>query len=202
MTTLRISLFAALALSLWACTPPAANPPAEAMATTPDSVYLARGKQVVAATFDTLKRALIEAVATQGPDGAVAYCQVQAYPLTEAIGNREGVSVRRAALRYRNPANAADSLEREIMAEYAGLLIPGQAPPPPRLVRSAAGEVHFFAPIVLLPFCGQCHGQPSLDISAATLAAIQKRYPDDLATGFTPGDLRGLWHVTFRSGSK
>ena len=47
------------------------------------------------------------------------------------------------------------------------------------------------------PPCLQCHGTPNQDIAPETLAAIQKLYPDDKATGFKLGDLRGLWRVTF-----
>ncbi len=47
------------------------------------------------------------------------------------------------------------------------------------------------------PLCLQCHGTPNQDIAPETLAAIQKLYPGDKATGFKLGDLRGLWRVTF-----
>lgn len=68
----------------------------------------------------------------------------------------------------------------------------------PEVIRNADGSRAFLAPIVLgNPLCLQCHGAPGKDITAETLAAIQKLYPDDKATGFQPGDLRGLWRVTF-----
>lgn len=63
---------------------------------------------------------------------------------------------------------------------------------------SPEGSVHFYAPILLAaPVCLQCHGRPEKDIAPATMAAIKKLYPEDKATGFQLGDLRGLWRVTF-----
>ena len=195
---LRSLLFVGILAGLVACGSPASHPAEAGQEVWPDSLYLARGQQLVRATADSLIHTLVEAIATQGTAGALAYCNLQAIPITQARAAIEGVSIRRAALRYRNPANAADSLERQLLAEYAGLIIPGQAPPPPRLVRGPAEEVHFFSPILLQPFCGQCHGQPGVDISDEVQAILQQRYPEDLATGFAAGDLRGLWHVTFR----
>ena len=61
-----------------------------------------------------------------------------------------------------------------------------------------AGATVFYAPIVLSnPLCLQCHGTPGREIVTATAEAIGQRYPKDRATGFRPGDIRGLWKVEF-----
>ena len=68
----------------------------------------------------------------------------------------------------------------------------------PQTITNQDGSVNFYAPILLAaPVCLQCHGSAVKDIAPATMAAIKKLYPDDKATGFQLGDLRGLWRVTF-----
>lgn len=65
-------------------------------------------------------------------------------------------------------------------------------------ITNVDGSTSFIAPIVLgNPLCLQCHGTPGEDIDPETLASIQKFYPNDKATGFKLGDLRGLWRITF-----
>jgi hypothetical protein len=74
-------------------------------------------------------------------------------------------------------------------------------PPMPRSVTHPDQGTTLLAPIVISnPLCLQCHGAPDAEIAPATLAAIRKLYPDDKATGYRSGDLRGLWSVTFPAG--
>ncbi len=48
-----------------------------------------------------------------------------------------------------------------------------------------------------MPACLKCHGLPGKDIDANTLALLQKKYPEDKATGYKLGDLRGAWKISF-----
>jgi len=48
-----------------------------------------------------------------------------------------------------------------------------------------------------MPACMKCHGQAGKEIDAKTMEIISQKYPDDLATGYKEGDLRGLWKITF-----
>ena len=41
----------------------------------------------------------------------------------------------------------------------------------------------------------QCHGNPDSQIKDATLAKINQLYPADEATGYSEGELRGIWVV-------
>ena len=81
----------------------------------PDSVYTKKGNEIVALTFDTLRNSLLNAINSQGVDGAITFCNENAYPLTTTYA--DSVVVRRTALRYRNPDNKPDSLEQLILDE-------------------------------------------------------------------------------------
>lgn len=43
--------------------------------------------------------------------------------------------------------------------------------------------------------CLKCHGNKTSDISVETLQSIEINYPQDLATGYAVGDLRGMWKI-------
>jgi hypothetical protein len=46
--------------------------------------------------------------------------------------------------------------------------------------------------IVMQPQCLACHGQ---DLAEPVSAAIEERYPEDQATGFVAGELRGAFLI-------
>ena len=163
----------------------------------PDSVYTKKGNEIVALTFDTLRNSLLSAIKTQGIEGAISFCNDKAYPLTATYA--DSVVIRRAALRYRNAENKPDSLEQLTLDEMSATLLSGGKPTPKVVRHPATHEIHFFKPIILQPMCLNCHGAPGKQIQPATLARIQQLYPDDRAVDFKEGDLRGVWHIVFKS---
>ena len=161
----------------------------------PDSVYMDRGNQLVAETFDTLRSSLLSAIGSEGMDGAIEFCNEQAYVLTGILG--DSVVIRRTSLLFRNPGNKPDSLERIVLDEMSDTQTPQ-----PKLVHRQNGEVHFFKPILLQAMCLNCHGAPGTEIQPATRNAISQHYPNDSAINFKVGDLRGAWHIIFNPETK
>jgi len=159
---------------------------------------LADGKRLTAEAFALLSKNLAEAIAKDGVPGAIGFCSEKALPLTASVGADFGATLRRASHKARNPRNKADATELEILNAFRDTLTAGKAPEP-QSRKHADGSQSFFAPIVLAnPLCLKCHGAPGQDIDADTLAALRKMYPQDEATGFKLGELRGLWRVDFR----
>ncbi len=155
------------------------------------------GPKIIAEAFGRLSAALAEAVAQGGPAGALGVCREQAPVIAESVGKEHGVTLRRAAIRFRNPKNAADESETAALATFAAALAAQQVPQALTLA-DADGGTSFIAPILLAnALCLQCHGTPGVDIAPGTLEAIRRLYPEDQATGFKLGDLRGLWRVSF-----
>jgi hypothetical protein len=155
------------------------------------------GPKIVAEASAKLLAELTAAIAKDGPQGAIAVCSEKAPQIAAETGKTHGVTLRRASMKPRNPKNAADPSERESLAGFATAIEAKQAPQP-RVIAAANGGKTFHAPILLAsPLCLQCHGDPERDIAPATREAISRLYPKDEATGFTVGQLRGLWSVTF-----
>ncbi len=155
------------------------------------------GPKVITEAFGKLSAALSEAVAKDGPAGALTVCSEKAPQIAKEVAAAHGVTLRRATNKPRNPNNAVDAFENAVLKTFAAALEKNEAPKPQILPLPDGGK-SFFAPIILgNPLCLQCHGDREKDITPETLAAIQKLYPADKATGFQLGDLRGLWRVTF-----
>lgn len=155
---------------------------------------LADGKRITAQAFALLSKNFTEAIAKDGMPGAIGFCSEKALPLTTSVD----ASLRRVSHKARNPKNKADAAELEILNAYRATIKAEQAPEP-QLRKNADGSETFFAPIVLAnPLCLKCHGAPGKDIDTDALAALRKLYPQDEATGFQLGELRGMWRVDWK----
>lgn len=153
---------------------------------------------IIAEASKILITALTEAIADSGSVGAISVCSEKAPEIAAAVGNKHNVSLRRVTEKPRRPTNAASKSELEILSAFAADMENGK-PPAPRTITNH-DSITFVAPIVIPgPLCLQCHGDPTDDISPETLAAIRKLYPNDKATGYKTGDLRGAWAVLFDS---
>jgi hypothetical protein len=121
---------------------------------------------------------------------AVDACGDVARRLTERATARWGIRVHRTSLRLRSPMNAPDAYERRVLEEWARP--GGKAEPHAEVVPTGDGgyELRYLRPIILQPVCMTCHGRRE-DIPPVLRAAIEARYPDDQATGFRIGDVRG-----------
>lgn len=187
-----------LALLFVACRPK----PAPSAVTPPLSASVAaaareRGQAITAQAFALLSTNLAQALAAGGISNALPYCSEKAYPLTELVAATNQVTIRRLTHRPRNPTNAVTAAEWDLLRGFQLALGRGETPTP--IVRpAAAGQVSFYAPIVIAnPLCLQCHGVPGSDLTPPTMALLAQWYPRDEATGFKLGDLRGMWRVDF-----
>jgi len=155
------------------------------------------GPKIIAEAFAKLSGALGKAIGDSGPAGALSMCSEKAPQVAKEVAAANGVTLRRASAKPRNPKNAADDEEEAVLEIFAAALAKKETPKP-QTITNGDGSTSFIAPIVLgNPLCLQCHGTPGKDIAPETLAAIKKLYPDEKATGYQLGDLRGLWRITF-----
>jgi len=161
-----------------------------------DSVYMQRGNQIVSLTFDTLRSSLLSAISSHGIDGAISFCNENAYPITGIYA--DSVVIRRTSLRVRNLSNKPDSLELLTLNEMEGLMRSSKVPTARVVRQHSMGEIHYFKPILLQAMCLNCHGTPGVQIQNLTQKKITELYPDDQAVNFKEGDLRGIWHIIFK----
>jgi hypothetical protein len=164
----------------------------------PDAAWDERSRALADQLMSELKAELGQAMQQGGPIAAVAVCKSRAPQIAARLSASSGADVGRTAIRFRNPANAPDDLERAVMQGFeAELSSAAPAVAPPEAIfesRSARGaERRYLRAIVMQPVCLACHGATHAPDLATVIA---REYPRDAATGFETGQLRGA--VTVR----
>jgi len=141
------------------------------------------------AARDTMAQALFARLDAElratGPASAIAVCKEEAPRIAAQTAKSHGVRIGRTSDRLRNPGNLAP--------EWATPLLTDR-PDQPRFAAGSDGSLGVVLPIRLAPNCLACHGGES-DIAPATRDALAAAFPDDHATGFAIGEVRGWFWV-------
>jgi cytochrome c553 len=164
-----------------------AKPEARAM------TFEEKGLNIVNNTKSHLAKNLMEAMANYGPAGAVEFCNAHALTLTDSMARVQNARIRRVTDRPRNPANQANETELAYINMLKIKADRQEALPPTIMVLD--GKMTGYYPIQTAKMCIQCHGMEDTDILPETLAKIKSLYPEDKATGYAEGQLRGLFVV-------
>lgn len=143
-----------------------------------------------------LKATLQSAIKAEGPVKAISVCNEQAPMLAQKVSDEKGMEVSRTSLRTRNELNAPDSWELSVLKQFEHRKAEGE---PVKTLEYSETTTHngnrVFRYMKAIPtddVCLMCHGkQISPDISAR----INELYPNDQATGFSKGDIRGAFSV-------
>lgn len=197
---MRLSYAAAaavLAVLLGGCGDGGDSPDAEPQtaAMLPDSVLIERGGGAATRLATGLVGPLTQAVQEHGTAGAIDFCSREAGRLTAAVADSIGRDIRigRTTLKPRNPANAPDSLDRQVLEEWYALEAAGDRAPEYQLVLDG-DNARYYRPLRIQPLCVQCHG-PVEQLDPEVTRLLEERYPEDQATGYREGDLRGAIRV-------
>lgn len=159
---------------------------------TPESVALADRFQ--AELQDRLQTALRQG----GPVSAIDVCHKAAPEIAARLSRESGAEVWRIALRERNPAAGAQGEFREQLERLASA--PLQADGSPATVRwvgqaNGRRQLHFLRAIPMKDQpCALCHGS---NVPPAVRERIAALYPNDRATGFIAGELRGAIAISW-----
>jgi hypothetical protein len=143
-----------------------------------------------------IKTALAKAIMEKGPEYALEFCNVNAIPITDSIGQVMNVGVKRVAKKNRNPQNLTNDQENVIYKQYIMGYLQNQNPRA-RIEINKSGHPVYYKLIDVKPECMMCHGKPNVDISPNIAARIKQLYPNDKATDFKVGEPRGMWAITF-----
>lgn len=162
---------------------------------TRDAELLEKGAAISGKLLTTLMDELQTEIRENGIPGAINYCSLYAIALTDSISRMEQVDLSRVSHRFRNPANAADEKEIEMIEKYIVQQRAGEELLPQIVTRN--GQKIYYGPIVLAsPLCLSCHG-PYESIDPDVRNALNERYPDDRAVDFSLGEIRGMFKIVF-----
>lgn len=139
------------------------------------------------------------AMKSGGPADAVEVCRVKASAIAAEISKKAGMKVARTSLRLRNPNNTSDAWELGVLVQFEARKAAGQDPAVLEhfevIAENGRKTFRYMKAIAIAPGapCLVCHGEK---IDPAVSARLKTLYPNDRATGFKTGDLRGAFTVT------
>lgn len=199
--TLLISALSAASLiavagALHAQTPADASPPAAV-----DAAVVESTRGIAGQLLNQLGAKLKAAMSTDGPMAAVSVCKEAAPSIARSLSAEHGVQMTRVGTRVRNSQmGVPNAWQKEALAQFDTRLAQGEKPANLefwQVVETASGkrELHYAKAIMVQPQCLACHGQTQ-DISAPMAEKIKQEYPDDQATGYSAGKLRGAVVIT------
>lgn len=149
----------------------------------------AKAEQAMNDLQQALLARLKTAMETGGPAAAVEVCRTEARTIADAVAKKQGIELGRTSHRLRNAANAPRPWARSIVEGGSGVKAAAEAI---RIV-DLGDRVGVLRPIGTAEACTRCHG-PAEEVRRNIGTALAASYPQDRATGFAPGDLRGwMW---------
>lgn len=146
---------------------------------------LERAAEARAALFQRLSGRLTEVVSAEGPVAAIRVCRDEAPDLARAVGADRDLRIGRTGVRLRNPDNSAPAWAAEAVSAQVAQR---------RAWQHEDGRIAELSPILTAAQCVACHGAPGA-LAPGVADALAELYPQDAATGFAEGELRGWFWV-------
>lgn len=146
---------------------------------------------------EALKTQLVAALKSGGAIAALSVCNTVAPSIAANLSQQHNMQVGRTALKVRNTANAPDAFETRVLEDFAKKMAAGADPATleyaETVTENGASTFRYMKaiPMAAEP-CGACHGT---DVKPEVKAAVDQLYPQDQATGFKPGELRGAFTI-------
>jgi hypothetical protein len=146
-------------------------------------------RELVMEFASRLKPELKTALQQGGPSHAVAVCAGRAPAIADSIAARSGWQVKRVSLKARNASRAMpDAWERRVLQDFDARQAAGENPQQLHHGETIGSNYRYMQAQGVEPVCLTCHGaalaQPVQD-------TLREYYPDDRATGYSPGQVRG-----------
>jgi len=159
--------------------------------------YKMKGMLIAKNTFQNFKSKIESIGQKEGLPSVVHFCNDNAQKLADSLGKIHKVEIRRTSHKLRNPDSKPNADQEAVINNYLQLQEDQNKQMEPVIMKDEQGYVHFYAPIKLKEKCLQCHGQVGKDIHDDVYKVIKEKYPQDKATGFKVGELRGIWDIKF-----
>lgn len=143
-----------------------------------------------------LKNKLVSTMQSSGPVAAITVCNLEAINITENISDKNNLEVGRTSLKIRNPANQPDVWETKQLEWFNSQLASGhdvKSLETSEIVKENGKKIfRYMKAIPTQEPCLLCHGE---EISAAVKENINELYPQDQATGYKAGQIRGAFTI-------
>jgi len=186
--TLLLALIPAALLAGCASTPSAEQ----------QAAMVAEARKAAGGLIQTLGGELQAAMRAGGPGEAISVCKVSAPRIAAEASQRTGMQVKRVSPKNRNPNGVPDAWELQAQAALEKRLAAGEKPETldtHAVVNTLFGsEFRYAKALVTQPVCVTCHGAAD-SLPEVVKAKLAAEYPDDKATGYAPGMIRGVLSI-------
>ena len=160
--------------------------------------WMGEARKVATSVPPKLVVVLSDEIARSGPEGAILVCRDKAPQLAKAASEESGWTVRRVSLKNRNPKAAPDAWERAVLEDFDRRAAAGESPATlekAELVQDDGRSVRrYMRALPTQQLCLQCHGSAE-QLKPAVLERLRTLYPDDKATGYAVGQIRGAMTI-------
>lgn len=161
------------------------------------AAFARESRATVKAFAGNLKGELQAAMKEGGPSHAIPVCNVKAPEIARAMSKPPERIVGRTSHKVRNPANAPDAWEAMVLDEFRQRAAAGEdlktMEKAALVQRNGRRTYRYMKAIPVGAICLTCHGSR---IDPGLKARIDSLYPEDQATGFALGKLRGAFTIT------
>lgn len=188
----RQFLFGIFLFALTSC----ASHRAEILTPEQESNYLKQAQTATQAMASQLKQHLVSAIKSGGPTTAITVCNSIAPALAQQVSEQHKLNIHRVSLKTRNALNQPDLFEKQILTQWQA--DPQQVPTDgiAKVEQQDNQQIfRYMKPIRIEAACLQCHGATET-IKPEVKELLKQYYPDDMATGYQEGDLRGAFSVS------
>jgi hypothetical protein len=153
-----------------------------------DSALLSKNRALTADYATQLQAALLQTMSTGGPVAAIDVCKDKAPAIQSELSRLSGANVRRTSLRFRNSGNAPDEWETAALELFAS------SDQKEVLETLESGDTRYMKAIPTGAVCLTCHGE---ELAPEIEEALQLAYPHDRARGYSLGEIRGAFSITW-----
>lgn len=161
-----------------------------------DAALIAKGNSIAGNLVYQLGGEVKMQMEISGPEGSIGFCSGNALLMTNLLGKESGTSIRRVTLKPRNPVNAPNAEECSVLERWENMVREGKTLPQYEFKHISKSTAVYYKPVIINnEACLICHGEIA---AGSTLSeTLRSLYPQDKATGYKMGDLRGMIAITF-----
>ena len=141
-----------------------------------------------------LKHVLKTSMKSGGPIKALEQCNIEAGSIAQKNSLTSGWTIGRTSLKVRNENNTPDQWEAMILNQFEKRKAAGESLKTMEYAETVKiGDklvYRYMKPIPTAGLCVSCHGD---NMPESLTNKVRTLYPDDQATGFSVGDIRGAF---------
>ena len=158
-----------------------------------EQILKSEAKSIIKQFAGQLKPELIATMTNGGPVQAIEVCAKRAPQIAAELSEKSGWDVSRVSLKARNSSTARpDDWEKDILEKFDQRAERGEDPEQITHYALTKDEFRFMKAQPVESVCLNCHGA---NMMPSVKQALKAHYPEDTATGYIPGQIRGAFSL-------